>query len=215
MTARRSYLAVLLWLGSVSCSPWTIRPIDDGKASSAGAVTSPAAYVDSIWSAKLLPAIVGSAVDARDLLGSLSRSPAASRAEYAHQQPNSAAYWIVKGRGRVIQVDRHSRVGLLLVAVVSRDDRPDVSIQIGPVVRGTSARDSTGLISFSDFTNQLQYADVGNEINDRILKTVLAPRPGQSTPGSRIAFTGTAPADDGSPPIHDLMPVILAVEEKP
>lgn len=205
---------VLLLLELASCAPWTIRPIDDSKSGS-GEVTSPVAYVDSIWSAKLLPAISSSAVNARELLDSLRQSQATARTKYAHQQPNSAAYWIVKGTGRVVQVDRHSRVGLLLVAVASHDGRPDVSIQIGPIVRGTSLRDATGLINFSDFTNQLQYADVGNEINDRILKTVLAPLLHQSLQGRTITFTGAAPADDGTPPVHDLMPVSLTVEAKP
>lgn len=205
--------AALLAFGLVSCSPWTVRPIDDGRSNSAAAATSPSAYVDGMWSTKLLPAVLTTAVDARQLLEAMRQSPAAARTQYARQQPGGAAYWIVKGQGRVITVDSHSRVGLIQLAATPPGARPDISIQCGPLLRGTSLRDATGLVNFSDFANQLQYADVGNELNERVLKTVLAPLPIKALRGRRVSFAGAAPADEGEPAIHDLIPVRLEVEE--
>jgi predicted lipoprotein len=120
----------------------------------------------------------------------------------------------VKGTGRVLSVDTRSRNGLLLVDVAPLDRRPDISIQIGPVLRGTSLRDATGIVHFTDFINQLQFADVANELNARVLRTVLAPLTPPALAGRTVAFAGTASMDDGGqPPIRDLVPIKLSVEE--
>jgi len=69
-------------------------------------------------------------------------------------------------------------------------------------------------VRFSDFVNQLQFADVGNELNDRVLKTVLAPVPLTHLAGKTIAFAGTASGVvNEAPPIRELVPIRLLVQE--
>jgi predicted lipoprotein len=74
-------------------------------------------------------------------------------------------------------------------------------------------RDATGIVQFSDFTNQIQFADVGNELNARVLKTVVAPLDLSTLKGRTVEFEGTAVVGDPGPPIRDLVPVRLAVKE--
>lgn len=207
-------LALSLALGS--CVPWTVRPIDGEKEAPAGpAALSPAAYVDSIWTAKLAPAVLNAAVDARTLLDALVVSPEDAEARYGHRETNGPVYFIVKGTGVVTSVDTRSRGGLALVDVAPFDRRPDLSIQIGPVLRGTSLRDATGIVRFTDFVNQLQFADVGNELNDRVLRTVLAPLDKASLKGRLVSFAGTLAAEGkAEPPLRELVPVKLALEER-
>ena len=196
-----------------SCVPWTVRPIESQKEAAGPATANPAAYVDSIWSAKLLPAVDRNAVDARTLLDALAASPEQALARFGHRQANGPAYFIVKGEGVITSVDRRSRMGLALVDVAPFDRRPDVSIQIGPVLRGTSLRDATGIVQFTDFVNQLQFADVGNELNDRVLKTVLGPLDQAHLAGRVVSFAGTLAAEaKAEPPLRELMPVRLVVE---
>jgi predicted lipoprotein len=108
-----------------------------------------------------------------------------------------------------------SRAGLALVDVPPFDQKPDISIQIGPVLRGTSLRDATGLVHFTDFLNQLQFADVGNELNDRVLKTVLAPLDIPKLKGRTVSFAGTLAAEaKAEPPLRELVPVKLTPEER-
>ena len=205
------YAMVALALGLASCVPWTVRPIDEEKEAS----VSPAAYVDSIWQAKLAPAVLNSAVDARTLLNALAASPEDAQARYGRRSENGPLYFIVKGEGVVLTVDISSRNGLLLVDVAPFDRRPDVSIQIGPVLRGTSLRDATGIVRFTDFVNQLQFADVANELNDRVLKTVLAPLDATKLKGRVVSFAGTLAAEPkADPPLRGLVPVKLTVEER-
>ena len=216
MTSRRSILVVLLgYLPLASCVPWTVRPIGSGEGTSGPAPQTAAAYVDSIWAAKLVPAVKGSAVEARTLLDALAASPADAMARFGHRQAGGPPYFIVKGRGVVLAVDTSSRTGLALVDVAPFDQKADVSIQIGPVLRGASLRDATGVVRFSDFVNQLQFADVGNELNDRVLKTVLGPLDKASLRGRLVSFTGTLAAEEAAtPPLGDLVPVELTVEEQ-
>ena len=180
MIPRAAALVLVLALALASCVPWTVRPIDDTKDKPAA---NPAALADSVWAA-----VLSSAVDARAVLAN----------------PPNARYVTVKGEGVITAVDRTSRTGLALISVP-----PEISIQIGPVLRGTSLRDATGLVRFSDFTNQLQYADAANALNDRVLKTVLAPVENSLKEGERISFVGTA-----EPSLREIVPVKLTVEER-
>jgi predicted lipoprotein len=169
--------------------------------------------VDSIWTSKLVPGVRSAAVDARTLLDALAATPAEAIARYGRREAGGPAYFVVKGRGTVTGIDASSRNGLALVDVPPLDGRPDVSIQIGPVLRGASLRDSTGIVRFSDFVNQIQFADVGNELNDRVLSTVLARLDTTSLRGRRVAFVGALPAEEAAvPPLRDLVPVELTVE---
>jgi predicted lipoprotein len=173
----------------------------------------PARYVDAMWDSKLVPTILNSAVDARTLLDALKTSPADALSRYGHGAANGPAYFQVKGEGLVMSVDMHSRVGVALVDIPPLDHQPDVSIQIGPVLRGTALRDATGLVRFSDFVNQLQFADVANELNDRALKTVLSTVDPAGLKGKTVSFAGAVAADpSAAPPLREVTPVRLTVE---
>jgi predicted lipoprotein len=204
--------ALLVALGA--CTPWTTRPIGWQEGGAASSAQSPTAYADSIWAAKLVPAILGSAVDARTLLDALAASPAEARARYGRQQAGGATFFIVKGRGQVTATDTRSGNGLALVDVAPYDGRPDVSIQIGPVLRGTALRDAPGLVHFTDFVNQLQFAEVANALNERVRETVLAPLGAVALKGREVSFAGALEADGpGGPPLAGLVPIQLTVEE--
>lgn len=210
----RTYPICVLSLGLMSCVPWTVRPIGGPREAPSGApaAASPSAYVNSIWTDRLLPEILNSAVDARVLLNALAASPQEALARYARSEANGPAYFIVKGEGVVVSLDTRSRMGLALVDVAPLDRRPDVSIQIGPVLRGTSLRDATGIVRFTDFVNQLQFADAGNELNDRVRTTVLAAVDQATLKGRAVSFAGTLAAEPSAePPLRELVPVKLMV----
>lgn len=200
-------------LGLASCVPWTIRPLNPQSSSAVDKAASPAAYVDAIWNPKLVPALRTAAVDARELLTTLAANREQALARYGHRPAPGPTYWIVKGEGVVTSADTHSRRGLLLVDIAPYDRKPDLSIQTGPILQGTALRDATGLIPFSDFTNQLQYADVGNELNKRVLQSVLASLQPAALLGRRLSFLGALDAGPPSdPPLRALLPVELTPE---
>jgi predicted lipoprotein len=207
---------VVLAMALDACVPWTVRPIEGEKDAAQGpAAFTAAAFVDSIWTMKLLPAVLGGAVEARTLLDALAASPATAIARHSHKQAGGPAYFIVSGQGVVTGVDTRSRAGLALVDLPPLDRRPDLSIQIGPVLRGVSLRDSTGIIRFSEFRNQLEFADVGNELNRRVFEAVLTPMAGKILAGKKVSFTGTLAAEENAePPLRELVPVRLVLEDR-
>jgi predicted lipoprotein len=74
-------------------------------------------------------------------------------------------------------------------------------------------RDATGLVPFTNFTTQLQYADVGNALNEIVLKSVLNPLASRPMPGRSVEFVATFAAQASwQPPIRDAIPVQLAVD---
>lgn len=205
----------MLAMSLLACVPWTVRPIEAEKQERGGSsARSRAEYVDAIWDSRLVPAVTNAAVDARVLLNALAASPGEARARYGRGEATGPTYFIVRGEGLVLGVDTRSRVGLALLDIAPFDGRPDVSIQIGPVLRGTSLRDATGVVRFSDFTNQLQFADVGNEINDRVLRSVLAPLDARQLKRRKVLFAGTVAAVEKSQvPLPELVPVLLRLED--
>ena len=201
-------------LAMSSCTPWTVRPINDhSDATTSSRHLTPAAYVDSMWSSKLVPQILQSATDARTLSDAMSSSLDDAERKYGRKVGIDAWYFMIKGEGKVLGADTSSRTGLLLVGVQPHSQHADVSIQIGPVLRGSALRDSTGLISFSDFVNQLDFADVAANLNDKAKQTVLASLEPKTLVGKTVQFAGAFEAHTAStPPIADVVPVELALE---
>lgn len=218
MRGATGWLAIpVLLAGCASCVPWTVVPIEPAGRGLKEQATAlpPAAYVDSVWESKLIPAVVKGAVDARVLLDALAKSPEEARTRYGRCEASGGCYFSVTGTGVVTAVDTRSRVGLAMIDVAPLDGRADVSVQIGPVLRGTSLRDATGLVRFTDFVNQLQFADVGNELNDRVLKTVLAAVGREALVRRTVSFVGTLAAGEKTdPPLREVVPVRLTMEER-
>jgi predicted lipoprotein len=167
---------------SSACVPWTVRPIDD-SAQSADRPFDAAAYVGSIWQSKVLPAVAA----ARDLA---TMSPCANPC-------------LVKGRGKVVRVDTASATGL---ATVNLEGGGTAVLQIGPVIRGTAVRDALPFIQFSQFVNQLEFARVGNALNDRVARGLSA-IDASRLKGAGIEFSGAAVWAPGQPP--EVVPVML------
>jgi predicted lipoprotein len=194
----RAWLAASLMLSS--CVPWTVRPIEkQGAPSAADRAFDAKAYVDAIWESQVMPAVSSGAADLAGLLrGRPEDLPPA---------------FLVKGAGRILNVDTSSRAGRMLIDIEPYDGRADAAIEIGPVLRGTALRDALPFIQFSQFVNQLEFARVGNALNERVWKTVLASLPREGLAGAGATFTGAAsrPAADG---IVEILPVQLTVTRR-
>ena len=203
-------LAVGLWFAH----PWTVRPIADPVPAS-GAVADPAAFADAIWGPKLVPAIVARAEDARVVLNALTASRDEAHRRYGRADGSGSWFVAIRASGRVLSVDRRSVNGLARIDIAPFDGRPDLAVQIGPVIRGTSLRDTTELVAFTDFVNQLQFADVANALNARSMSMVIAPVADRLAPGAHVSLVGTAndgSADGTGDPLSGVVPVQLTID---
>jgi predicted lipoprotein len=183
----------------------------DRKAASAGgeAAFDAKSYVQSIWEAKVLPLVHSTTLDVTTLLDALARDPDAAGKQFGHRAGDGQPWtFLVKGEGKATAVDVKSRHGTLALTVQVDGKPTTVLLQIGPVIFGTALRDSLPFVSFNDFVNQIDYAEVSRALNDKATAGFAAEV--VNAAGHTISFTGAATAPSGSTPLT-VTPVLLSV----
>ena len=202
--SRRAWLigsALVLLILLIIKPPFVLRPLPGRTVP--GAVAQPiedpaAAYVNPIWSARVLPTIEEKAQDIATLLPAIRADPESAGQKYGRRESTNPYSYMVKGTGKVSEVHTQSQAGTALLEIPGLDEK--VALQVGPVVRGSALRDATGLVTFNQFTNQLAYADVSKEMNGRALKAVAASVDAQSfpVPDKTVTFFGAFTFDPRS-----------------
>jgi predicted lipoprotein len=191
----------LLLGAAAACPPWTVRPI--GQPASASetprSTDDPSAYVASIWDARVVPAVIGGAVELSSVLNN--RPPTANL--------------FVKAKAVVVSVDNKSRVGVALMDLTPADGQVDAALQIGPVLRGTALRDSLEFVKFGDFVNQVAFAEVATALNERARQSALQAITPELLIGRTISFAGAVKVDDRRHERLDVLPVVLTIEDGP
>ncbi len=183
-----------------ACKLWTIRPIESKQQT---AVTSSQqfnadTYVDSIWQSKFMPTILEKAADLTVVLNALDADAEAAKKQYSSGDAGGAAHFIIKGAGRIIRVNASSQNRNVTISLPDYKGKTEVVLQLGPVFRGTSLRDAVGFIQFNQFVNQLQFADVGNKLNDRVTTTVVKDFDLAPAQGQQVSFSGAFTLSDRS-----------------
>jgi predicted lipoprotein len=136
------------------------------------------------------------ATDLSTLLAALKADPEGAKQKYGHHEGQRPYNFLVKGEGKVLTVDTTSRSGTSKIDLLPEDGQPDATIQVGPVLRGTSLRDALPFIQFNQFTNQLEYADVSNQLNDRVIKETIGNLNVSGLQGKTVAFQGAFTLSD-------------------
>lgn len=134
---------------------------------------------------KLQADIETRAVDAATLAAAIADDKAAA----------SEKYGVAAGIGPVMPVKFTGVVGDGKSGVyrMSVDGLPDsllIRVQTGPAINGTDLRDSTGTITFGQFTNQIEYQDAGSALNNQVKLQVLAPIDTSEISGKTISVVG-------------------------
>jgi predicted lipoprotein len=202
--------AVILLLGilCVFKPPFVVRPLPGHETAGAQPVENKAAiFVDGVW-AKLVPLFEDKAQDIAKVLPEIRANPDAAGEKYGRREATNPYNYMVTGTGKVTEINTTSVAGTATVEIPGLDEK--VALQIGPVVRGTALRDATGLVSFNQFSNQLDYADVSKEMNTRALKTVFASVPAASLAGKSVTFFGAFTFDPHSKSAVLITPVKIS-----
>ena len=80
--------------------------------------------------------------------------------------------------------------GIYTVKVPNVPDSVVIRVQTGPAINGTDLRDTTGTISFEQFTNQIDYQNAGYAINTAMKKAVLSKVDTAKLTGKTISVVG-------------------------
>jgi predicted lipoprotein len=173
---------------------YTYVPASEATASGAagGRAFDAKQYVESVWKDKVLPTVDQQAVDAATLLPALASDQDAASKQYGSQAGTGSPFaFLVRGSGTVTEVDEDSPSHPVTVQVDGlKGDGSTVQVVTGPVIAGTALRDAVKFIKFSDFTNQLDYADAGTQLNAKVKTEVLAKVDPKSLVGKKVDFAG-------------------------
>jgi len=198
--ARLVVLALIIFFALLFAlrPPFVVRPLaDQGPGTGAqNAQGAAAKFVDPIWTSKVLPTIEEKAQDIAKILPEIRADPESAGQKYGRREATNPYNYMVKGTGQVTEIHNQSQAGTATVEIPGLDEK--VALQIGPVVRGTALRDATGIVTFNQFSNQLDYADVSKEMNLRALKTAFASAVPASLAGKTVTFFGALTFDPHS-----------------
>jgi predicted lipoprotein len=208
-------LGLVLLLNLTGCSAFfTVVPINEAKieepqGSASNKGFDKVAYVNGIWEGKVLPTVQEKAVDFSQLYTELKLNQDAASQKYGNKVGGPYNF-LTKFEGNVLSVDTSSRVGIIKVEIQTSNGAVIVTVQVGPVVQGTAIRDALGFITFNDFVNQLQFADVADELNTRALQNALNNTDPTTLVGKTVDITGAFTLDD----IDDLVitPVFMTIK---
>jgi predicted lipoprotein len=189
----------------------------------------PVAYVNGIWSSKLLPTFNEKAVDLTKILsemqpdanGHVTKDKLIPIAKsYGLITVGEAHEYMVKGAGQVVSVDTSSNTGSMEIQLDGYSGPIKVKLYIGPIIPAddTSIRDSVGFINFGDFQDQTQYGKVAAEINNRVIKDVVSPLNIKDLQGKTISFIGAFTIRTFNIVVIDLseiniVPIMISVEQ--
>ena len=188
-----SLCAILLPLSGCKIVPNDQRAKTTGSSANQTAEGFNAAgYVDSVWASQLTTHFDSKASDLATVIAAVKADLDKAGHDYGHRAASEGSPWsfAVKSTGKVVSVNTESRAGTLVVEIASDAGPQQITLQIGPVVKGTAIRDSLPFFSFANVTNQIEFAQVGRAFNERALKEVEKPLAELKTPGTAVEFKG-------------------------
>lgn len=162
-----------------SCTLATVRPLDPttgkpiiGNESEQFSATN---LASELWDKQLIPTLQEKATPIITVVDSLKQNSNVGSEKYGHRPGKEQPYsFMVTGTGKVLTVNTTSRAGLAQVDLTD-DGKSDITLAVGPVIRGTALRDAAPFIDFNQFTNQMEYAAISNELNALVNSKVLTP----------------------------------------
>jgi predicted lipoprotein len=160
--------------------------IPDGEAGDDARIS---ALLAKTYEADLLP-LIAKALPVADLRVAVAGGLDAAGAAHGNKGSGEGAAWnfAVKGEGKVVEANLTSRARKAMVDV-DGDGAADLTLQLGPVIKGSSLRDVAPFYRFGDFRDQIEFAKLARALNDRASATLQVPE-GELV-GKTVSFTGT------------------------
>jgi predicted lipoprotein len=131
-------------------------------------------YVASIWDESVLPHMTNNAADAAELIRGLKENEAAACEKYGYRavKEKNPFNFSLKGKVKILSVGAGSNARAE-ADLEPYDGAADLVIQVGPIFKGTAIRDFLDFVKFEDFTNQVDFAKLANELNFKVRDDVV------------------------------------------
>jgi predicted lipoprotein len=208
-TLRITTSATLLVVGCLAISGCKIEHKSEAKAGqNAGAQGSfenssfdPKKEVLAIWESKAIPTLKDMALDYKALKKEMSADLDKAGAKHGHREKGEGAPWnfVTTATGTIIETETGISAGTADLDI-DGDGKADLQLRIGPVIRGTAIRDVLPFISFTSYTNQIDYAQLANAFNDQSFESsTLKAADRAALKGKRVEITGVFTEDSTAP----------------
>lgn len=148
-----------------------------------------ATYAREIWDTEVIPTVAAHLVPLNELRTTLARDVDAAGEAHGLRPEGEANPWnfAIIGTGTVIEAKTKSRAAKLHLDTVG-DGEIDVTLQLGPIVRGTTLRDAMPFLLFSNFRDQIEFAKLGNGLNAMAHERLTIPQ--GDLVGQSVTFEG-------------------------
>ena len=173
----------------------------------------PDEFAESIWGEKVVPFFKDKSLPIENIIPVWLNDQQAAGEEFGYREKEEGSPWNfrVTGSGVVTAVNTESRASTVDIDLFPNDGKADLVLQIGPVIKDSAIRDSLDFISFTDFTNQLEFARLSNAFNKVVNKDVTSKLDRENLMGKKISFWGAFTQLQDSDLIR-VTPVALEVE---
>lgn len=185
-------LCLAVALGATGCK--IVPKTAENSAAPAADASGDAARITTLlaesYEAKLLPLIAGQAQTASTLRGQIATGLDAAGASYGARGAGNGSPWnfALKDQGKVIRAELASRARLLDLDT-DGDGAADLTLQLGPVIKGNALRDvAPKIYDFTAFRDQMEFGRLGRALNDRAAAGLTVPT--EDPTGKTVAFTG-------------------------
>lgn len=142
-----------------------------------------------IWQPKVLPAVAKLLTTLPDLRAALAQDVDSAGGQFGYKPEGEASAWnfAVAGTGVIVETKMNSRAAKIQVDT-DADGKADVTVQLGPIIRGTALRDAMSFLSFSDFRDQIEFAKLAGGLNAMAHEGMTIPT--EDPIGQTITFEG-------------------------
>ncbi len=153
---------------------------------------NPSDEANKFWTNNAKDYFQQNAVDLNTLVSESKGDFSSVAKKYGHYSMGDSGElsFIVKGKGTVNLVKNKLRAGYLSVQVPDLDESYKVRLQIGPVFKGSAVRDSISLISYKDYKNQIEWAQVSVAFHKLITNSILSKLDMESLLNKEVEFIG-------------------------
>jgi predicted lipoprotein len=186
--SRRLVVAGLLAVAMAGCK---ILPIQS-ESEAEQLKFNGADYVTKLWDTQVIPVVRDKAFPIETVIAAIEGGLDKAGPEFGHRPAEEGSPWsfVVKGTAVIKEKNTASRAGTVLIDVTTSKGPVPVTIQIGPVIKGNSLRDAMPFINFQNFTNQLEFAEVGRAFNGHVATELKAAADALAL-GQTITYAGT------------------------
>jgi predicted lipoprotein len=171
-------------------------------------------YAAQIWDTVVIPRVNGMSEDYTTLIASLEADEEAASKKYGYRlmEEGNQYNFAVKGIVKILSIDTSSRNGTASLDFAPFDGAEDCHMSIGPVLRGSTLRDIQNTLSLNDFGNQVEFARLATELNNKVKETVLQDIDFTRAVGKEADITGAFTYEGGNGVIT-IMPVKFTFRE--